>query len=262
MQTRFSPRILLLAALAVLAAGGTAAARQTLSSNPANDRVLLGTKLDPVRYDGAGGCVKRHPKGMSALIKWMKANTAKDTIYGTIRCDGGVHGTGRALDWMLDARNKRDKTRAMSVINTWLAKDDRGNRNALARRMGIQLIIYNCRFWQAGDNGWSGYSACSGGKRNADPTQGHIDHIHVELTKPAAKRRTSFWETDLGNGGEVDSEDGGLGTGDSGGGGNGGGGGTGGGSTGGGVTASSHAGDDHPPLHPPEQEALDAHLNP
>jgi hypothetical protein len=253
---------LLLSALALLALGGTAAAKQTLSPNPANDRTLLGTKLDPNRYDGANGCVKHEPKGMKRLIKWMKANTKKNTIYGTIRCDGGVHGTGRALDWMLDARKNKQKQQAMRVINTWTAKDKRGNRNALARRMGVQLIIYNCKFWQAGDRGWDRYSACSGGKRKADPTQGHIDHIHVELTKPASKLRTSFWRSDLGAGGEVDPEDGGLGDGDgTGGGGNGtGNGGSGGGSDGGGVTASSKAGPP-PPLHPPEQAAINAHLH-
>ncbi len=71
--------------------------------------------------------------------------------------------------------------------------DKRGRDNALARRMGIQLIIYNCRFWQAGDRGWSPYSVCAGGKGHVDPTQGHINHMHIELTKPAAKLRTSFW---------------------------------------------------------------------
>ena len=70
----------------------------------------------------------------------------------------------------------------------------------------------------------STYSACRGGKRNADPTQGHIDHIHVELTRPASKLRTSFWGTKpLGSGG------------------------------GGGVSP-RRAAVAHPPLHPPEPE--------
>lgn len=202
MQTLSRLRILLPLALSLLMVAGTAlAAKRTLDPNPANDPALLTKKLDPNRYDGAGGCVSRDPKGMKGLIRWMKRNTKKNTIYGTIRCDGGVHGTGRALDWMLDARRKSQKRRATTAINTWLAKDKRGRPNALARRMGIQLIIYNCRWWQAGDRGWSRYSACSGGKNKADPTQGHIDHIHVELTKPASKLRTSFWKTKLQGGG-------------------------------------------------------------
>jgi hypothetical protein len=202
MQTRSRLRILLPLTLSLLMVAGTAfAAKRTLDPNPANDATLVAKRLDPNRYDGAGGCVRRDPKGMKSLIRWMKRNTKQNTVYGTVRCDGGVHGTGRALDWMLDARKKAQKRRATTVINTWLAKDKRGRPNALARRMGIQLIIYNCRWWQAGDRGWSPYSACGGGKKNADPTQGHIDHIHVELTKPASKLRTSFWQSNLQGGG-------------------------------------------------------------
>ena len=134
-------------------------------------------------------------RGTKALKKWMKMNTKGGIPVSIIRCDGGVHGTGRALDWSLDARKKKEKRQADRVINTWLAKDDRGRRNALARRMGVQLIIWNCRWWQAGDRKMQRYSACKGTK-NPDPTQGHIDHIHVELTKPAANLSTSFWKSE------------------------------------------------------------------
>lgn len=182
-----------------------------LDPNPANDRELLGAKLDPVRYDGADGCVRREPKGMKALIRFMKRNTRKNVVYGTIRCDGsGVHETGRALDWMLDARIKADKRLAMTVINTWMADDKRGRANALARRMGVQMIIYRCRYWQAGDNGWNPYSDCS------NPTAGHIDHVHIELTKPASKLETSFWRSSVGaeytgKAGDGDGSSGGIG---------------------------------------------------
>ncbi len=202
---RRRPLIALLLAAGLLAAllDASASAKRPahlLRPNPANARDLISKRMDPVRYDGGGRCVKRDPPGMKALIKWMKRNTRRNTVYGTIRCDGGLHATGRALDWMLDARRHHQKQLAMTVINTWMAADKRGRANALARRMGIQLIIYNCRFWQAGNRGWSRYSACSGGRQNADPTQGHIDHVHIELTKPAAHLRTSFWRS-YGHGG-------------------------------------------------------------
>lgn len=190
----------MLAAAALVLAATALGSGRTLSPNPANDPALIGERMDPNRYDGADGCVRKDPKGMKALVKFMKRNTKKGVPYGTIRCDGGVHGTGRALDWALDARKRSQKRLAMTVINTWMAEDDRGRNNALARRMGVQLIIYNCRWWQAGDRGWSPYSACSG--KNPDPTQGHIDHVHIELTKPAAKLKTSYWQSELaGSGG-------------------------------------------------------------
>jgi hypothetical protein len=189
-------------AVAVLAAGtATAGVQRTLNPNPANDPALIGKRLDPNRYDGAGRCVRRVPKGTRRLKRWMRRHTKRRVPSGTIRCDGGVHGTGRALDFGLDARKKRQKRLAMRVINTWLARDARGRRNALARRMGVQLVIFNCRWWQAGDRGMSRYSACAGGRKNADPTQGHIDHMHIELTKPAAKLKTTYWKTTLEGGG-------------------------------------------------------------
>ena len=194
--------VVVLGAFAValaLGAASSTAAKRTLATNPANDPELVGRKLDPNRYDGAAGCRKRQTKGMDRLVAWME-ETTKPAFNNSIRCDGGVHGTGRALDWTLDARKKGEKRQAMRVINTWMAKDKRGRRNALARRMGVQLVIFNCKFWQAGDKGMSRYSACAGGRKGADPTQGHIDHMHIELTKPAAKLKTTFWESDLGGG--------------------------------------------------------------
>lgn len=213
---RLKPKTSLAASLAALALAGGAVAAETLDPNPANDPELISKRLDPVRYDGGGNCVRDEPRGSKALIHWMKANTSRRTAYGTIRCDGGVHGTGRALDWMLDARDPKQKRLAMRVINTWLADDARGRPHALARRMGIQLIIYNCRWWQAGDSGWQPYGACSGSKAGTDPTQGHIDHIHVELTKPAAALRTSYWAWVRGGGepsavgGPADDDSGGI----------------------------------------------------
>lgn len=162
-----------------------------LDPNPANDRVLVKKKLDPNRYDYADRSRNKNPKGMRKLIRWMKRNTKRNTYYGTLRSDG-MHATGRALDWMLDARKRGQKRKAKRVINTWVADDKRGRRDALARRMGIQMIIYDCRIWMATSSQWKRYSACAG-TNNPDPTQGHIDHIHIELNKPATRARTSFW---------------------------------------------------------------------
>lgn len=211
-KTALGAGLLLLCVSAVSLAIGVAeapAAKRVLKPNPANEPTLIGMKMDPIRYDGAGKCRKKVPAGTRALKKWLKQNTMRGVYSNAIRCDGGVHNTGRALDWSLDARKKKEKRKADRVVNTWLAKDDRGRRNALARRMGVQLIIWNCKFWLAGDTGMRKYSACKGTK-NPDPTQGHIDHIHVELTKPAAKLNTSFWRSEEapgnGNGGGVSPE--------------------------------------------------------
>ncbi len=115
---------LLACACAVLAFTATGSAKRAvhmLRPNPADAAGLVSEPLDPVRYDGGSSCAKRNPPGMDALIKWMKRNTKRNTIYGTIRCDGSMHATGRALDWDLDARRHHQKKLAMTVINTWMA---------------------------------------------------------------------------------------------------------------------------------------------
>lgn len=174
-----------------LLVASTASARLMLRPNPANDPVLVKKKLDPKRYHGPDRCRSKPTRGIRKLIRWMKQNTKRNTPYGTIRSDG-MHCTGRALDWMLDARKRPQRRKAKRVINTWMAKDKRGRNKALARRMGIQMIIYNCRIWGSYGRGWSTYGACRG-TSNPDPTQAHKDHIHIEIHKRAARLRTTFW---------------------------------------------------------------------
>jgi hypothetical protein len=63
--------------------------------------------------------------------------------------------------------------------------------------MGVQGLIFNCRDWWSGQSGLGRYSYCyrSNGKRKRglDRTQAHMDHVHIELNWPGARKRTSFW---------------------------------------------------------------------
>ena len=81
------------------------------------------------------------------------------------------------------------------MIERFLAPDANGNQNALARRMGIQELIFDCRSWFSGSNGLGTYSACEGGK--VDRTTAHRDHVHIGLNRAGAKARTSFWRSPL-----------------------------------------------------------------
>jgi hypothetical protein len=53
------------------------------------------------------------------------------------------------------------------VALTLLAPDSLGNPQALARRMGVEEMMFD--------------------------SVGHINHLHIGLTRAAAARRTSFW---------------------------------------------------------------------
>jgi hypothetical protein len=196
-------------ALALLALIACAAALASgLSPNPANDPRLLDRPIENFRYDHARGCRDDPPRGMRALQKWLQRNVRGES-WGIMRCErlrgarlrgGGnysLHSEGRAIDWHLDARRHKERRAARKLIRTLLARDRNDERAALARRMGVQGLIFNCKSWWSGQEGLGKYSYCyrpNGKKRDdLDPTQAHVDHVHIELNWPGARKRTSFW---------------------------------------------------------------------
>lgn len=187
-------------AFLLLALTAPAASIALPASNPANK--LLERGLDPVRYDRATKCTKSPAKGMLALQSWLERNSAGSS-WGIMRCErwgrnsASLHAEGRAIDWHLDARVAAQKRAAERLIALLLAPDKAGNPVALARRMGIQGIIFDCRSWFGGRDGAMGrYSACyakNGKRKKVDPTTAHKDHVHIELNKLGAAKRTTFW---------------------------------------------------------------------
>lgn len=77
-----------------------------------------------------------------------------------------VHGTGRAVDWFPPSRSAGDAGAA------WLVE----NHEAF----GVQLVIWWRRDWSC-SRGWTSYGG-------PNP---HTDHIHFELTIPAAANNTA-----------------------------------------------------------------------
>ena len=184
------------ASVTVAVAGGFKPVR----GNPA-DR-LVNRPIDPYRYDRAKKCFKRPTKGADALVDWLEHN-AGGVFWGIMRCEkwgknsASLHAEGRALDWHLDVHNAADKREAERLIDLWLAADRAGNIHALARRMGIQELIWNCKGWFSGDGGLRPYSVCydkKGKRKKVDDTTAHRDHIHIGLNKAGARMKTSFWQ--------------------------------------------------------------------
>ena len=72
-----------------------------------------------------------------------------------------------------------------------------GRLEALARRMGVEEMIWDCGYWRAGMTQFEDYPPCFNRRgfrrRRVDPTVAHRYHIHIGLTKAGAARRTSFW---------------------------------------------------------------------
>jgi hypothetical protein len=201
------PRLVLAAAAALLLiaapAGAIVRLPQTLlpvAGNPA-DR-LAGLPIEAFRYDAATRCVNKRRRGMDALSAWLADNT-RGVSWGTYRCEkwgkgsASLHAENRALDWHLDARNPADRRAAERLVRLLLAPDRVGNQQALARRMGIEEIIWDCGYWAQGMPAFKPYSVCytRGGKRRrrVDQTAAHRDHMHIGMTRKGAAGRSTFW---------------------------------------------------------------------
>jgi hypothetical protein len=169
--------------------------------NPADG--LADVPIDDFRYDFARHCT-RHPRpGMLALQHWLERHF-RGVSWGIMRCSKlghghySLHAEGRALDWHLDVHDAADRAEAKRLIGLLLAPDRLGNPAALARRMGVQEIIWDCRSWWAGAEKLDRYHACYGkhGKRrrHVDDTTAHRNHVHIGLNRLGAARLTSFWK--------------------------------------------------------------------
>ena len=197
---RLAPILALLVLLAIPAlASGFGSVFRPVQGNPADKLGHL--EIDDYRYDRATGCRKGSRPGTAALSAWLARN-AGGASWGIYRCEkwgknsASLHAEGRALDWALNARNSTDRREAERIISLLLAPDKFGNEHALARRMGIQEIIFNCKSWWSGQEAMEKYSRCyddKGRRVRVDDTSAHRDHIHFGLSWPGAKMRTSFW---------------------------------------------------------------------
>ncbi len=171
-----------------------------VAGNPA-DRLRSLPMEDPV-YDRATRCSKKEKPGATLLVRWLEAN-AEGANWGVYRCEkwgkgsASLHAEGRAIDWHLDVRDPAQRRAGEKLIRLLLAPDADGNPQALARRMGVEELIWDCGYWGAGMTEFSKYGPCfakSGKKRKrVGATTAHLDHIHIGLTKAGAAARTSFW---------------------------------------------------------------------
>ena len=191
--------VLTLLVVAVPVSVAVAGGFRPVAGNPADKLVNL--PIDDYQYDHAKDCRKSPTPGANALVAWLGGN-AGGSFWGIMRCErwgkgrASLHAEGRAIDWHLNVHNGADRSEAKRLINLLLAPDRAGNQHALARRMGIQEIIWNCTSWYSGSESMRPYSACydsKGRKKRIDDTTAHRDHIHFGLNWPGAKKRTTFW---------------------------------------------------------------------
>jgi hypothetical protein len=181
-------------------------ARAAITTNPANRAALLSEPIEELHYDNAKRCLSHPQPGTLALQSWLQRNW-RGVTWGIMRCEKlsphnySLHSEGRAIDWHLDAGVPVEHHAALRLIDMLLAPDSNGNEAALARRMGVQGMIFNCHQWFGYGDRLSPYSYCyrrDGKLRNhLDRTLAHRNHIHIELNWAGARKRTSFWRSPL-----------------------------------------------------------------
>lgn len=176
---------------------------------------LLGSAV-PAQAAAVKAARASYPKAIEPLAQYQAQTTCSPTAkpgvadfaarllraYPTTRSLGIVracsvggrseHKEGRAFDWGgLNAARAADRDR-VTRFTTWLFKADRyGNRYAMARRLGIQYVIWNRKIWGS-------YSAGAGWRKYTGANS-HRDHVHISFTWAGARRKTSFWTGKVGN---------------------------------------------------------------
>jgi hypothetical protein len=171
-----------------------------VAGNPA-DRLLL-LPIEAPAYDPATRCTPRARPGMAALQRWLEASV-RGVFWGSYRCEkwghgqASLHAENRALDWHLDVSVPADRRAAEGLILLLLAPDSAGNSQALARRMGVEELIWDCGYWGAGMTAFVPsrpcYTKAGRLRRHIDNTVAHRDHVHIGMTRAGAQGRTSFW---------------------------------------------------------------------
>src|SRR5207302_9159033 len=140
----FRLRYIVCLAAVMAALPAAAQALPSLTRNPANK--LLARGIDPIRYDQATRCNGgKVQAGTKAMLAWLERN-ASGVNWGEYRCEiwdkhsASLHSAGRAIDW--HPTTMKD---GYALVKLLLAPDQDGNVAALARRMGVQGLIFNCQ---------------------------------------------------------------------------------------------------------------------
>ncbi|MFC5731063.1 MULTISPECIES: hypothetical protein [Nocardioides] len=153
---------------------------------------------DYAPYQPQTRCAPKAKPGTVVLGRWVERRFGGNLggISRPCRVGGrSEHKEGRAFDWTVNARRPADRRRVHRFLTTLFATDAAGNPDALARRMGVMYVIWDDRIWSA----WNGFRAepyrHSGCKRlrRCSPTLRHRDHVHVSITRQAARGLNSWY---------------------------------------------------------------------
>ena len=198
-RARASSRVVTLVCVVLgglLAAGSPLAAEESRTVVTPSAPYLAPVE-DYARYRPQTTCRRRAKPGVLLLAETL---VARGGGYGPISrsCEGtgtSEHKESRAFDWLLDATDPADRATAQAFLDEAFAPDDTGQPHALARRLGIMYVIWDDRMWASYD----GFveeryrsSSCRN-RRSCSVTLRHRDHMHISLSRRAARGLTSWY---------------------------------------------------------------------
>lgn len=133
-----------------------------------------------VAHEGAKECTGGPSAGAAALLAWLQCNSAPPGrslgIYNCRSVRGSstksLHGEGRALDWGLPL--------APDGTGTDHGRELVDLLGAHAHLLGLQCVIYDRRIWSRRSPEGREYGGASP----------HYDHLHIELSRAAARDLT------------------------------------------------------------------------
>lgn len=151
-------------------------------------------------YNPQTTCSPKPKRGTVMLANYLMRQYRGSGSLGISRScrAGGVseHKEGRAFDWALNANSRRDRHYAADFLRRLRKPDRFGRRDALARRMGIMYAIWNDRIYSATRHYRTRrykHPACRTIRR-CSTTYRHRNHMHISLTRSAARTNTSWYE--------------------------------------------------------------------
>lgn len=143
------------------------------------------------RWDGGSQCSGGFKAGTSQVATYLDVHFDATAVQG-YNCRAVVGGTsyslhalGRAADLFFNVNDPAQKGRADWLVFALVLPDDAGNANAIARRMGVQEIIWNRKIWTS--------SRAAEGFRPYTGSNPHTDHVHIGLTNAGANGQTTFF---------------------------------------------------------------------
>jgi hypothetical protein len=153
------------------------------------------------RYEPENTCSPTEKVGAKKLRKLLARTYGSSIGSYTVRpCSGADsgHEEGRAVDWMTNKKVPAQKAMAKAFIKWLKATDSYGNTYAMARRLGVEYVIWNNRMWRTYDpgRGATEYDKCLHKKKKGKAAWAnacHRTHVHISLSWDGAYKRTSYF---------------------------------------------------------------------